>query len=370
MIPLMNLQRQMAGLNFDLETAFRRVLGQCQFIQGPEVVAFERDFSRLCGAGYGVGCSSGTSAILLALEALGIGPGDEVITSTHTFIATIEAIIGVGARPVLVDVEPNCPNLDLEKVKEAIGPRTRAIVPVHMYGYPVNMPDLMAIAKERDLFVIEDCSQAHLAEVAGRRVGTFGDAGAFSLFPSKNLGALGDSGIVVTEDADLASKMKKIADHGRIDKYYHDTLGFNYRMGNLQAAFLNVKLPHLEEWTSRRREVALKYRETLGELGAELLFFEEAPNAKAVFHLFVVRLKDRNGVLKGLQSNGIQAGVHYPVPCHLQPALKSLGYGKGSFPIAERMSEEVISLPICESINDQEVKKICETLVDLLGGNF
>jgi dTDP-4-amino-4,6-dideoxygalactose transaminase len=304
-----------------------------------------------------VGCSNGTAAIALALEALGIGEGDEVITVAHTFIATAEAICEVGARPVFVDIRPDTYLLDPAQLEAAITPRTRAIVPVHLYGHCCDMSPIMEVARLHGLKVVEDCAQAHLATYGGRPVGSFGDAGTFSFYPGKNLGALGDAGCIVTSDADLALRLRKMRDHGRLSKYEHDIVGYNERMDGIQAAVLMVKLDHLTEWTEARRHSAQRYRERLTSLGLKTI--TPTVQAQPVWHLFVTEVEHRDEVVDRLQSAGIGTGVHYPLPLHLQPALEKFGYRKGAFPHTEAASERVLSLPICAEITDAQVDAVC-----------
>jgi dTDP-4-amino-4,6-dideoxygalactose transaminase len=360
MIPLVDLAAQYETIRPDIASAIARVLDRTQFILGPEVEEFERAFAAYCEARHAVGVGSGTAALHLALLACGIGPGDEVITTPHTFIATAEAISYTGGRPVFVDVEPDTMNLDPALVEAAIGPRTRAIIAVHLYGRPCDMARLGEIARRRGLVLVEDAAQAHGARLGGRRVGTFADAACFSFYPGKNLGAYGDAGAVVTGRDDIAARVRMLRDHGRCDKYTHETVGFGERLDALQAAILGVKLRHLEGWNARRRAAAARYRELLA--GAPLALPVETDGVESVYHLFVVRLPDRDRVLARLKQAGIGAGVHYPIPLHRQPAYADLGYAEGRLPHAERAAREVLSLPIYPEITDAQLVTVATAL--------
>jgi dTDP-4-amino-4,6-dideoxygalactose transaminase len=324
------------------------------------VEAFEQAFATYCGAQHGVGVASGTAAVHLALLACGIGAGDEVITSPHTFIATVEAICRSGAAPVFVDIDPATFNLDPYRLEAAISPRTKAIIPVHLYGRPVDMDAILAAARRHGLRVIEDAAQAHGARYRQRRVGAFGDAGCFSFYPGKNLGAYGDGGMVVTDDATIAARVRTLRDHGRSGKYEHATLGFGERLDALQAAVLGVKLRYLDEWNARRRRAAARYCDLLANAGIALP--TSADDAESVYHLFVVRVPERDRILSALQAVGIGAGIHYPVPVHRQAACAHLGYARGAFPHAERAAHEVLSLPLYPEITDAQLREVSNAL--------
>jgi len=362
-IPFVNLGRQLERLRPEFVAAFEAVLDSRAFIKGPYVSAFEAAFAEAQGAAHVVGCANGTAAVSLALEAAGIGPGDEVIVPTATFIATGEAVCHVGATPVFCDIDPDSQTIDPKDVERRITPRTKAVIAVHLYGTPADMDALMAIAKAHDLVVIEDCAQAHLATYRGRPVGTIGTAGGFSFFPGKNLGALGDAGAVTVNDAALAERIRKLADHGRLSKYEHDIVGYNQRLDGLQAAMLSVKLPHLAAWTERRRTVARYYDSRLVPAGVKVITPPEG--AESVYHLYVIEVEDRQQVSDALAALGVETGVHYPCPLHLQPAFRHL---KGdSLPNAERSAGRILSLPICGEITDDEAEYVCNQVLAVLG---
>lgn len=354
MIPLVNLQRQYASLKTEIDAAMTGVVNRQEFINGREVKAFTAAYLQAFRAPYGAACSNGTTAIELALKGLGIGPGDEVITVAHTFFATVEAIMNVGATPVFADIEAQSYTLDPKAI--AVTAKTRAILPVHLYGAAADMTALMALAAKYDLKVIEDTAQAHLAEHQGALAGTIGDAGTFSFYPGKNLGAYGDAGFVTTRDQVLAERIVKLADHGRESKYSHDVIGGNARMDELQAAILSVKLKHLPRWTARRQAVAQQYDEKLKAAGFKVI--EPLPGSTCVYHLYVVEVSNRDETLDALKRDGIGAGVHYPVPLHQQPALKNLACARVALPHTEAAARRVLSLPICADITDAEVEQV------------
>jgi len=359
-VPLVDLAAQYPEIRADVDAAIARVLDSTAFILGREVADFEAAFAAHVGATGAVGVASGTAAIELALRACGVTAGDEVITAAHTFIATAEAISHTGARPVFVDIDPVTFNLDPAAVRAALTPRTRAIVPVHLYGQPADMTALMALAREHGLFVVEDAAQAHGAEVDGRRCGSIGDLAAFSFYPGKNLGAYGDAGAVTGTNEALLARVRKLRDHGRTSKYEHDEVGFGERMDALQAAILGVKLRHLESWTERRRAHARRYAELLEELPVELP--REAPDRRHVYHLYVIRAERRDELLAHLKASGIDAGIHYPVPLHLQPAYADLGYAAGSLPETERAAREILSLPIYPELVDEQLVAVADAI--------
>lgn len=359
-IPLVDLKAQYRSIQSDIDAAIRRVVENTSFILGKEVEAFERAFAQYCGADYCIGVSSGTAALHLALRAAGIGPGDEVITSPFTFVATAEAIWMAGARPVFVDIHPRYYAINPERIERAITSRTKAIMPVHLYGQPADMEPIMDIARRHTLVVIEDAAQAHGAEYRGRRTGTLGDIAGFSFYPGKNLGAYGDAGAVVTNNPELAERVRMLRDHGRRTKYEHEVLGYGERLDALQAAILAAKLPHLESWTERRRALSRQYNALLADAPVELP--EEMPGTRMVYHIYTIRSPHRDALLKHLNSRGIGAGVHYPIPLHLQPSLRYLGYQPGDFPEAEKASREVLSLPLYPEMTDEQQHAVVEAI--------
>jgi dTDP-4-amino-4,6-dideoxygalactose transaminase len=365
LIPLIDLKAQYASIKPAIDAAVQRVLDETAFVLGPQVESFETAFARYCEVRHAIGISSGTAALQLALLACGVGPGDEVITSCFTFIATAEAISHAGARPVLVDINPDDFNLVPEQVEAAIGPRTKAIIPVHLFGWPADLDRLLDIACRHRLELIEDAAQAHGARYRGRRVGTFGKAACFSFYPGKNLGAYGDAGMVVTGDDALAARLRLLRDHGRRTKYEHVIVGHGERLDTMQGAVLEVKLPHLDGWNAARRHAAARYRELLADL--PLVLPADFPNVESVYHLFVIRTADRDRVLHELLDAGIGAGVHYPIPLHLQPAYAHLGYGPGSFPVAEQAAREVLSIPLYPEITQAQLCEVADRLRAALG---
>lgn len=362
-IPFVNLGRQLERLRPELVAAFEAVLDSRGFIKGPHVAAFEAAFAAAIGARRAVGCANGTAAVALALEAAGIGPGDEVLVPSLTFIATGEAVCHVGATPVFCDIDPETYTLDPGDAARRLTPRTRAMVPVHLYGTPADMDPLLALAAEHGLLVVEDCAQAHLATYRGRTVGTIGAAGAFSFFPGKNLGALGDAGLVATADPALAERVAKLADHGRLSKYEHDLIGYNQRLDGLQAALLAVKLPHLADWTVHRRRVARRYDGRLRPAGIKVI--TPPAGAEPVYHLYVIEVEDRAAVMAELAALGVETGVHYPCPLHRQPAFRHLPAVE--LPHAERAAARVLSLPICGEIGDEEADQVCDRVLAVVG---
>jgi dTDP-4-amino-4,6-dideoxygalactose transaminase len=364
-IPLIDLRTQYQSLKPRIDDAVGRVLESGRFVLGPEVAAFEAEFAAYCDARHAVGVNTGTSALHLALLAAGVGPGDEVITVPFTFVATVAAIQYTGARPVLVDVEPGTLNMDPSRIVAALTSRTKAIVPVHLYGQPADMGPIARIAEAHGLTVIEDAAQAHGAEWCGRRAGSMGALGCFSFYPGKNLGAAGEGGAVVTDDDDLAARVRLLRDWGAEHKYHHVVRGFNYRLEELQAAILRVKLSELEGWTEARRAHAARYRELLAGGPVDLL--DEAPDTRHAYHVFVVRHPERDRLASALASHGVATGIHYPLPVHLQPGYADLGYGTGDFPVAERAASEVLSLPMYPELRPDQVEAVAElvnTLAD------
>jgi dTDP-4-amino-4,6-dideoxygalactose transaminase len=365
MIPLVDLKAQYAHIKPEIDAAIQAVVDSAAFIKGPQVKSFEAAFAEFCGVRHVVGVQSGTAALHLALMACGIGPGDEVIVPSMTFIATAEMIGRLGGRPVFVDVDPRTNNLDPEALRAAITERTFAVIPVHLYGQPADMDAILDVAKEHDLCVIEDAAQAHGAEYRGRRAGSMGDVAVFSFYPGKNLGAYGDAGALVTNDPEVASQMRLLRDHGRRSKYEHLVEGFNYRLDSLQAAVLEVKLRYLEAWNADRRRNAELYRLHLAELPMVLPY--EPEGVRSVYHLYVIRVANRDEVLAHLRSRGIGAGVHYPIPLHLQPAFAHLGYGPGDLPVSEAAAAEVLSLPMYPELTEAQIEEVAGALREVLG---
>ncbi len=362
-VPLVDLKAQYQQIGPEIDTAIRRVIENTSFILGPEVDAFEAAFAQFCGAAHCIGVASGTSALELALRAYGVGEGDEVITVAHTFIATAEAISAVGATPVFVDIDIDTFTMSPSAFEEAITPRTRAVIPVHLYGHPAAMDLLTEIAHHHDIKVIEDAAQAHGATWDGVRTGTLGDAACFSFYPGKGLGAYGDAGAVVTNDADVAKQIRSLRNHGRQTKYYHDQVGYGLRIDALQAAILSAKLPHLEQWVQTRDTVAKRYTELLGDSHMTLPYV--SPRATHGWHLYVVRSLNRDQALQRLHERGIGAGVHYPVPLHLQPAYRHLGYAEGSLPETETAADTCLSLPIYPEMTNEQVELVVEAVMSM-----
>jgi dTDP-4-amino-4,6-dideoxygalactose transaminase len=354
MIPFLDLHAQYATIKDEVQQAIAGVLESGQFILGSEVAAFESEFAAYSGAAHGIGVNSGTSALHAALLAAGIGAGDEVITVPFTFVATVAAICYTGARPVFVDIDPTSFTMDVNQIEAAITSRTKAILPVHLYGQPADMDPILAIARKHGLLVIEDAAQAHGAEYKGRRVGSMGDLACFSFYPGKNLGAYGEGGMVVTSNQRYADALRVIRDGGSEKKYYHVRVGYNYRLEGLQGAILRVKLRHLETWTEARRSRAVEYARCLGDAG--VLRPAEMPYARHVYHIYAVRTADRAELQRTLQSHGVQTGIHYPIPVHMQEGYRHLGYKAGDFPHSERAASEVLSLPMYPELSNSNIE--------------
>lgn len=364
-IPLLDLTAQYSAIRGEIEEAVRRVFQSQQFILGPDVAALEQEVAAYCGVEHAVGCGSGTDALLLALRALGIGPGDEVLTTPFSFFATAGAIANVGARPVFADIDPASFNLDPAQAREVLEkrPRVRAILPVHLYGLCADMDPLLEMARGRGIPVIEDAAQAIGAEYCGRRAGSMGAIGCFSFFPTKNLGGAGEGGILTTHDAALAERLRALRVHGSRLRYYHDEVGTNSRLDTLQAAVLRVKLRHLEEWTARRIALAETYRQTFRRLGTPVRVPElPAYPARHVYHQFVIRAPRRDRLREFLAANGIGAEIYYPLPLHRQKCFDALGYTEGSFPESERAAREVLALPIYPELSAADVGEVCSTI--------
>ena len=358
MIPLVDLKAQYAAIKPEIDAAMQRVVNNTSFILGKEVIEFEKNFAAFCHAQYCIGVDSGTAALHLALLLCDVKPGDEVITTTHTFVATAEVISVIGAKPVFVDIDPRTYNIDPGQIERAITPRTKAIIPVHLYGQPAEMDAILDIARKHNLRIIEDAAQAHGAEYRGRRAGTMSDLACFSFYPGKNLGAYGDAGALVTDDAELAERARMLRDHGRRSKYEHQIVGYGYRLDALQAAILGAKLPHLESWNARRRAIADYYTELFTNL--DIIPPYVPAHITPVYHIYCIRARDRDGLQKHLKERGIETGIHYPIPLHLQPVYQNLGYHAGDFPHAEKAASEILSLPMYPEITDSQVNQVVD----------
>jgi len=359
-IPLVDLRAQYQTIKREVMASFEDVLEQMHLFLGPQCQAFEQEFATYCGCQYGVGLSNGTDALTLALRACGIGPGDEVITVANTFIATVEAIVLVGATPVFVDIDPETYTLDWRQLDSVLTSRTRALIPVHLYGHPVEMQPLLDFAQVHGLRVIEDASQAHGATYHGQRVGSLGDIGCFSLYYSKNLGAYGEAGICVTNDAALAERVRVLRDHGSHVRYQHEVLGVNARMDELQAAVLRVKLRYLDTWNAARQAHASSYTEALQG------FVEAVPICRPwgthVYYVYVVQVPHRDQFRLVLEQEGIATGIHYPTPVHLQPACAHYGYERGSLPVTEAVSQRIVSLPMYPELTDEQRQVVVKAI--------
>ena len=359
-VPFVDLRAQYQSLATEVQQAIFPVLERGDFVLGREVSLFEEEFAAYCETEYAVGVDSGTSALELALRAFDIGPGDEVITAANTFIATALAVSYTGATPVLVDVDPQTYTIDVSTLESAITDGTRAIIPVHLYGHPADMDPIMEIAAKHGLVVIEDACQAHGAKYKGRRVGSLGHAAAFSFYPAKNLGAYGDGGMVVTNDGRVAESLQILRNYGQREKYHHIVQGFNHRLDTLQAAVLGVKLKHLDAWNAARHQHAQLYRQLLAH--SPLVTPVEAGHAEAVYHLYVVRVEDRDSLRAYLEDRGVATGIHYPIPIHLQPGYRHLGYKKGDFPVTEGYAEQILSLPMYAELTAASIEYVAEAI--------
>ncbi|WP_134704968.1 DegT/DnrJ/EryC1/StrS aminotransferase family protein [Ammoniphilus sp. YIM 78166] len=364
-IPFMDLSGCYKEIYDEVLEKIKWMIDHTEFIGGEEVRRFEEEFAQFCRVRYAIGCGNGTDALFLALKAMGIGKGDIVLTVPNTFIATAEAITAAGAQVDFIDIEEDTYTMSPQKLRDYLArcnhPNLiKAIIPVHLYGQMADMDGLMKIAKEYGLKVIEDAAQAHGAAWNSKGPGEYGNAATFSFFPGKNLGAFGDAGTVVTNDPELALKIKKLSNHGRIDKYRHELEGFNSRLDAIQAAVLRVKLKYLSSWTDRRIENAIRYNQLLKEKG--VLLPTARVQAKHVYHLYVIRTKNRDRLMVELAAKGISAGIHYPVPLHLQPAYRYLGYREGDFPVAELASKEILSLPMWPEMGDERIQRICREI--------
>jgi dTDP-4-amino-4,6-dideoxygalactose transaminase len=360
MIPFVDLKAQYHSIKPEIDAAIANVLESSQFVLGQEVAAFEQEFAHYCRVRYAVGVNSGTSALHLALLAAGVGPGDEVITVPFTFVATVAAIIYSGARPVFVDIEPASLTIDVNRIEDVITPHTKAIIPVHLYGQPADMDPILDIARRHRLVVIEDAAQAHGAAYKGRRVGGLGDLGCFSFYPGKNLGAYGEGGAVTTNNPSYFGTINMLRDWGAEHKYQCVLKGYNYRLEGMQGAILRVKLHHLEKWTEARRTHTTRYGKFLAD--SSLSLPAEMPYARHVYHIYAVRTPRRDALRQALLMQGIQTGIHYPVPVHLQPAYADLGYRMNDFPCSERMAHEVCSLPMYAELQESVPGRIAECI--------
>lgn len=364
-VPLVDLRASIAPIRTRLLQEFEGVLDGMQLFLGPHQEAFEREFSAFCGAQEGVSVASGTCALLAAFQAAGLGPGDEVIAPSHTFFATIEAIVHVGATPVLVDVEPERLGIDVEQVRTALTPRTKAIVPVHLYGHPAEMDPILTMARERGLVVIEDSAQAHGARYQGRTCGSLADIGCFSFYFTKNLGALGEGGFVTTSDARIAERLRRLRDHGRVSKYEHDLIGHNLRMDELQAVVLRLQLELLEGRNERRREIAATYAARFE--GTPIRTLPLHPDCEAVHHVYPVRIARRDELAAHLEAHGIGTGIHYRIPAHLQRALKGRPHRCLKLEVTERACEEILSIPIYPEMSEEQVDHVASAALRFVG---
>ncbi len=359
-IPLVDLRQQYAPLKAEILEGISHVLDGMQLFLGENVQRFEAEFAAFCGARYGIGVSDGTAALHILLRAMGVGPGDEVITVSHTFIATAEAIILAGAHPVFVDIDPKTYLMDVAQVESKLTPRTKAIMPVHLYGQTVDMDPLLELAAKHGLRVIEDACQAHGATYKGKKAGSLGDGAAFSFYYSKNLGAYGEGGLVTTSDPELARRVRMIRDHGSERRYQHEVVGWNGRLDEIQAAVLRCKLPHLDRWNEQRRKHAHQYTQLFKN--GPVTTPTECPTNRHVYHLYVIRAPQRDELQAWLKQRGVSTGIHYPVPLHQQKALRFLGYNTGDLPATERIAGEILSLPLYPELNSDQVQYVADSI--------
>jgi len=365
-VPYLDLPAQMRGIRKELDAAIARTLDNCSFCLGPDVVQFEKDFAKYCAAEHCVAFNSGTSALHIAMLLLGIGRDDEVITTPCTFVATSWAISYVNAKPVYVDVDDATFNLKPELVEKAITKRTKAIMPVHLYGHPADLDPLLEICRKHSLPLVEDACQAHGAKYQGKVVGTFAEISCYSFYPGKNLGAYGEGGALVTNNAAFAARARALREHGSTQRYYHDEVGFNYRMEGIQGAVLGIKLKHLDKWTRERRRVAHRYHELLADTPLQLPM--EADYAESAYHLYVVRHPRRDDLKKHLEANKVGCALHYPLSLHMQKCYAHLGYKAGDFPIAEKAARECLSLPIFPEITEAQIERVSEVIHEFFRG--
>jgi dTDP-4-amino-4,6-dideoxygalactose transaminase len=365
-VPFLDLKAHHAPFIEKFDLAIHEVIESSAFAGGPFVEKFEEEFAAFCGSSDAIAVGNGTDALWLALLALGIGEGDEVITVPNTFIATAEAITYCKARPVFVDVDQNTFTMNPAELEKSLTERTKAIIPVHLFGQPADMDPILEFARAHGLFVVEDAAQAHGAEYKGRKAGTMGDAGCFSFYPGKNLGAFGEAGAVVTNDSELRKQIQMLRDHGQSQKYYHALMGWNCRMDGIQAAVLSIKLRHLYEANSLRRKHAFQYNDALAGIDEVLTPFE-AKYAKHVYHVYAIRVQERDAVRQRLQEKGVGCAVHYPVPIHLQDACRNLGYTRGAFPIAESLADEFVSLPMFPELTEEQIEYVGRCVSEVVG---
>lgn len=359
-VPYFDLAAQIRGLRKDLDAALARTLDNCSFCLGPDVAKFEKDFAAFCHAGHCVCFNSGTSALHIALKILNIGEGDEVITTPCTFVATSWAISYVGAKPVFVDIDDATFNINPALIERAITPRTKAILPVHLYGQPFDVDKVLDICRKHNLPLVEDACQSHGAKYKGKAIGAFGEMSCYSFYPGKNLGACGEGGALVTNNGNYAARARALREHGSTVRYYHDEIGYNYRMEGFQGAVLGVKLPHLAKWTQERQRVAKRYTELLK--GTPLQLPHEADFAESVWHLYVIRHPRRDELKKHLEDNGVGCAIHYPIPLHLQKAYAHLGHKKGDFPVTEKAAQQCLSLPIYPGLTDAQIARVVDVI--------
>ncbi len=366
MIPFVDLKAQYASIKTEVNAAIQGVLDSCQFTLGSEVAAFEKEFAAYCQSEQGIGVNTGTSALHLAMLAAGIGPGDEVITVPFTFVATVSAVHYTGAKAVFVDIDPKTFTMDATQIEKAITPRTKAIVPVHLYGQPADMDPILEIARRHKLVVIEDAAQAHGAEYKGRRAGSMGDMGCFSFYPGKNLGAYGEGGMVTTSNPEYARTIRMLRDWGAEKKYHHVLKGYNFRLEGIQGAVLRVKLRYLEQWTEARRSAAARYDRLLA--GSGVTTPAAMDYARHVYHVYAIRTPNRAAWQQALTDQGIQTGIHYPIPVHMLPAFADLGYRAGQFPHSERAADEVLSLPMFPELTVEQTEEVARAVRQLATG--
>ncbi|MGD9200537.1 MAG: DegT/DnrJ/EryC1/StrS family aminotransferase [Chitinispirillia bacterium] len=368
-VPFLDLKMQYNSIRDEINPAIQNILDSCSYILGNSVSDFEQEFAKLHNGKYCYGLASGTAGNHVVLWTLGVGPGDEVIIPANTFIATAWGATLCGAQPVFVDCHPDSYNIDPDKVENAISSRTKAIVAVHLYGQAADMDALEDIAQRHNIHLVEDCAQAHISEYKGKKIGSLSIASSFSFYPGKNLGAYGEGGAVMTNDNNIAKKLKCIRAHGAEEKYTHTIFGHNYRMDGIQGAVLKVKLKHLQSWTEKRRKAAAKYKELLFEI-KEVQTPVEMPYNKHVYHLFVIQTPKRDLLQAYLNENKISTGIHYPIPLHLQPCFNHLGYRKGDFPISEKLADNCISLPLFPEITEEQIQYVCSTISEFFKRQF
>ncbi|UCB51846.1 MAG: DegT/DnrJ/EryC1/StrS family aminotransferase [Candidatus Zixiibacteriota bacterium] len=364
-VNFVDLKAQYQTIKPEIDKAIENVISNTAFILGKAVAEFEEQFAGYCGAKHCVGINSGTSALIMALKALDVGEGDEVITTPNTFIATAEAISFAGATPIFVDIEDGSYNLDPAKLEKAITGKTKAIIPVHLYGQPADMDPMLEIAEKKGVAVIEDSAQAHGAQYKGKKAGGLATAACFSFYPGKNLGAYGEGGAVTTNNENIAQKVRMLRDHGSPKKFYHEFIGNNCRLEGIQGAVLSVKLKHLDKWNEGRRENAALYRKYLEGTGVGVP--EQMPYAKHVYHVFCIRVKDRQKLIDFLKEKGIFTNIHYPIPIHLQKAYQFLGYKKGDFPVTEGCMDQILSLPMFAELTEEEIKYTTDCIREFYG---